>query len=425
MRMLKRFFSRNNNKKKTDLFRAELDGFFLDQKHFLSRLRQERMRSERSGLPLTLVVMDLEDMLKSLAEVKSFSARGFLHHLAGTLKKHTRESDIKGWYEEGKIALLTPYTDLTGANALVSNLASNLAEFSKTNGGFQEHYFMQFMGISSLHTNRNYLAKTPQEEDKNDLSTPQQYYQIKFPSPDYSGSTGMAQVAEVEWPFSLEILNEDQLWHLQLKVKRIIDIVGSLIGILLSAPLMLVIAALIKLTSRGPVLFRQERLGYLGEHFTFLKFRSMKVECDPSLHEEYVCKLINGEHDEINKGTADRPTYKITNDPRVTAFGKFLRKSSLDELPQFFNVLMGDMSLVGPRPPIPYECDKYKRWHCRRVLEGKPGITGLWQVSGRSTTTFEEMVRLDLAYIRNWTLWSDLKIIFKTFWAVVSTKGGY
>jgi exopolysaccharide biosynthesis polyprenyl glycosylphosphotransferase len=238
-------------------------------------------------------------------------------------------------------------------------------------------------------------------------------------------STGAGDIAVTEWPFTFEILNRSQMRSLQLKLKRLIDIVGSITGIVLTVPLMLIISVIVKLTSSGPVLFRQERLGFLGKPFTFNKFRSMKVDSDDFIHKDYVTKLINGEHDSINKGTADQPLYKITDDPRITLFGKFLRKSSLDELPQLFNVLKGDMSLVGPRPPIAYECDVYKRWHCRRVLEVKPGITGLWQVSGRSTTTFDEMVRLDLAYVRNWSLWLDIKIILKTFWAVVSTKGGY
>lgn len=427
--MFKRFFSNSKQKKYHNLFRAELDGSMLAAEQFLDRMRQERLRSERSGLPLTLVIMDLEAVLESLEEAKSFSPASFLGYLAGALRNSTRESDIKGWYEEGKIGLLTPYTDLSGAGALVSNLASNLTEFSKTNGGFQNHDFMQFMGISLLHAGRSYLNRNPdKQEDTLDPSTPQQFYQVEFSKPmsgKLSVSAGSLDVATIEWPFFLEILNQEQSRKLQLMLKRFLDIAGSLVGIILSAPLMLVIAVLVKLTSHGPVLFCQQRLGYLGKPFTFLKFRSMKVDCDPSLHKDYVCKLIKGEYDEINKGTAERPVFKITEDPRVTTLGKFLRKSSLDELPQFFNVLKGDMSLVGPRPPIPYECDKYKRWHCRRVLEAKPGITGLWQVNGRSSTTFEEMVRLDLAYIRNWNLWLDIKIILKTFWAVVSTKGGY
>ncbi|OEU81367.1 MAG: hypothetical protein BA873_09140 [Desulfobulbaceae bacterium C00003063] len=232
-------------------------------------------------------------------------------------------------------------------------------------------------------------------------------------------------VAAAQWPFSLEILSQIRGKDLQLGVKRVVDIIGSLTGILLFSPLMLLIAVLIKVTSPGPVLFRQERLGHLGKPFIFLKFRSMKVACDASIHRDYVTRLIKGENSEINEGTADQPVYKITEDHRVTSIGRFLRKSSLDELPQFFNVLKGDMSLVGPRPPIPYECDQYRRWHCSRVLEVKPGITGLWQVTGRSSTTFDEMVRLDLKYVRTWNLWLDIRILFKTFWSMISAKGGY
>jgi lipopolysaccharide/colanic/teichoic acid biosynthesis glycosyltransferase len=429
MNILKKIFFRKNNTNHKDVLLAELDGFFLEQEQFLGRLREERLRSERSGLPLTLVIMDLEGMLDYMAAAKSFSPNGFLRHLAGTLRNSTRESDVKGWYEQGKIGLLTPYTDLSGAGALVSNLASNLAEFSKTNGSFQKHDFMPFVGLSLLHAGRSYLTRNPdKQEDNFDPSTPQQFYQMEFSTPaagKLSVSGGSVDLATIEWPFFLEILNQEQSRKLQLLCKRFLDIAGSLVGIVLSVPLMLILAVLIKLTSRGPVLFRQQRLGYLGKTFTFLKFRSMKVDCDSSVHKEYVSKLIEGKNEEINKGTDDSPLYKITNDPRITTVGRFLRKSSLDELPQFFNVLKGDMSLVGPRPPIPYECDVYRRWHCRRVLEAKPGITGMWQVNGRSSTTFEGMVRLDLAYIRNWSLWLDIKIMLKTFWAVLSTKGGY
>ena len=188
---------------------------------------------------------------------------------------------------------------------------------------------------------------------------------------------------------------------------------------------MLTIAALVRLTSKGPPLFRQERLGLFGKPFTFLKFRSMKADCDSSLHEIYVTKLINMENEPTKNATVEQALYKITDDPRITPLGGFLRKSSLDELPQLFNVLKGDMSLVGPRPHPLYECEQYKRWHCKRILEMKPGITGLWQISGRSSTTYDQMVRLDLAYMRKWNLLLDLKIIVKTFWVVLSTKGAY
>jgi exopolysaccharide biosynthesis polyprenyl glycosylphosphotransferase len=236
---------------------------------------------------------------------------------------------------------------------------------------------------------------------------------------------GAVDVALVSWPISIELLTHEQAHKLQLQLKRAMDVLGSLAGIVLFAPLMLLIALLIKITSPGPILFRQERLGFLGKPFALLKFRSMRVNSDHSVHRQYVTKLINGDNGTINNGTPKQPVYKIKADPRVTWIGRFLRKTSLDELPQFFNVLRGDMSLVGPRPPIRYEYDNYQRWHCRRVLEVRPGITGLWQVSGRSKTTFNEMVRLDLTYVRTWSLWLDVKILLRTPGAVVSTRGGY
>jgi lipopolysaccharide/colanic/teichoic acid biosynthesis glycosyltransferase len=147
----------------------------------------------------------------------------------------------------------------------------------------------------------------------------------------------------------------------------------------------------------------------------------MYVNNDASIHQEFVKKLISGESGGI--GTQKDKIYKIKHDPRVTLIGSFLRKTSLDEIPQFFNVLLGDMSLVGPRPPIPYEIENYNIWHLRRVLEIKPGITGYWQVAGRSTTTFDTMVRMDLQYIRRWTVWWDIKLILQTPLAVF--KGAY
>jgi lipopolysaccharide/colanic/teichoic acid biosynthesis glycosyltransferase len=184
---------------------------------------------------------------------------------------------------------------------------------------------------------------------------------------------------------------------------------------------MLAVAIAIKLTSSGPVLFRQERLGYTGKSFVFLKFRSMSNKCDDSIHRDYMEKFIK----KNNESPDNTSFYKMTEDPRITPLGRLLRKTSLDELPQLINVLLGEMSLVGPRPPIAYEVDKYSSWHKRRILEVKPGITGLWQVEGRSTLPFDEMVRLDIHYAEKWNLWLDLKIIFKTFKVLLSRKGAW
>jgi lipopolysaccharide/colanic/teichoic acid biosynthesis glycosyltransferase len=173
-------------------------------------------------------------------------------------------------------------------------------------------------------------------------------------------------------------------------------------------------------------LFRQERVGQFGKRFTFLKFRSMYVDNDPSIHKQYICKLIKcADTLPGANGNGTEKVFKITDDPRVTRIGRILRRTSLDELPQIWNVLMGDMSLVGPRPPIPYELENYDLWHRRRILEMKPGITGLWQVYGRSRTTFDEMVRLDIRYTIDWSLWLDIKLLLHTPWAVVTSKGAY
>ena len=134
--------------------------------------------------------------------------------------------------------------------------------------------------------------------------------------------------------------------------------------------------------------------------------------------------LIDGKHDQINQGNRENPLYKLKNDSRVTPVGRIIRKLSIDELPQLLNVLRGEMSLVGPRPPMPFEVEKYKSWHLRRILEVKPGITGLWQVEGRSRTSFDDMVRLDIRYVQNWSLWLDLKILAKTVREVLMPKGG-
>jgi lipopolysaccharide/colanic/teichoic acid biosynthesis glycosyltransferase len=203
--------------------------------------------------------------------------------------------------------------------------------------------------------------------------------------------------------------------------KRVLDILGSAALLIGLSPLFVFAAALVKLTSRGPALFPQERIGAGGRPFRMMKFRTMQVNADPKIHQQYVENFIQSG---AASGSGEK-VFKIVNDPRITPIGHFLRRSSLDELPQFWNVLKGDMSLVGPRPPLPYEVARYKNWHRRRLFEARPGITGLWQVTGRSRTTFDEMVRLDLRYAKRYSLWTDLKILMATPRAVISGKGAH
>jgi lipopolysaccharide/colanic/teichoic acid biosynthesis glycosyltransferase len=205
-------------------------------------------------------------------------------------------------------------------------------------------------------------------------------------------------------------------------LKRALDIVGALVALVLLSPLMLLVALAIKLTSRGPVIFRQPRVGQGGTLFTMYKFRSMRTDMDDRAHREFVAKLIDGAKP-ADEASAQAGAFKMKADPRITSIGRFIRKTSIDELPQFYNVLKGDMSLVGPRPPVPYEAERYKSWHLRRVFELKPGLTGIWQVEGRSRVSFDEMVRMDLRYLRHCSLTFDLGILLRTVRVVLTCEG--
>ena len=223
------------------------------------------------------------------------------------------------------------------------------------------------------------------------------------------------------FPLFLEQVNQERRSRTSYNIaKRSLDLVISLIALIAFAPVMIVIAIAIKSTSKGPVLFRQERIGAGGKSFTFVKFRTMKHKADDSIHKQYVQQLIHGTASS-QSDNPDKPMFKLRDDPRITRIGHFLRKTSLDEIPQLFNVIQGSMSLVGPRPPISYEVNAYKSWHMKR-LSVKPGITGLWQVSGRSTTTFDEMVHLDIEYIDNRSVSLDMKILFQTIPAALDLR---
>jgi len=219
-------------------------------------------------------------------------------------------------------------------------------------------------------------------------------------------------------------LGEPALKGAGLVAKRAVDLVFSISVVAVFAPLFLLISILVRLFSPGPIFFKQIRAGRDGMPFTFYKFRTMRHDTDDTLHREYATSFIGGKELRLRDEKGDKKIYKMPDDPRVTSVGRVLRKTSLDELPQIFNVIRGDMSIVGPRPPIAYELTVYKEWHKRR-LRAKPGITGLWQVSGRSSVPFHDMVLLDLYYINRWSLMLDFEIMFKTIPVMVSGKGAY
>jgi lipopolysaccharide/colanic/teichoic acid biosynthesis glycosyltransferase len=205
-------------------------------------------------------------------------------------------------------------------------------------------------------------------------------------------------------------------------LRRLSDIAFAATLILLFSPVLIAVAVAVRLDSHGPALFRQRRVGYREREFTLFKFRSMRLDADPRGHKEYVTALIKGASESGGANGDGKDLYKLAVDNRITPVGRWIRKWSLDELPQLFNVLLGDMTLVGPRPAIPYEVAEYPNWYLQR-FSVKPGLTGYWQVSGRNERTYEEMVRLDIEYAERRSLGLDLSILVKTPWVVLSRKG--
>lgn len=344
----------------------------LPRNDFALQLQREKRRAERSKRPLSIVVYRISDTDQSP------SPNADVGEFLELLHRASRETDIIGHLGESHIAVLCPDTDDHGVNAYIRK-------------------------VEDLAPERRFETES--------ATYPDQLFEKL--------SQGGKLAPTLHQLMSDEFQNRRPGYRL----KRMLDIVGASLLILLLSPLMLLVAFLVATTSRGPVIFKQMRLGTGGEPFAFYKFRSMVVNMDDSIHRQFVADLIKGEIDASSQGESCGPVYKIRSDPRVTWIGRIIRKTSIDELPQFFNVLKGDMSLVGPRPPIPYEAEIYQAWHLRRILSAKPGITGLWQVQARSTVTFNEMVRLDLRYIRECSLLLDLKILLKTVGVVLRCDG--
>ncbi len=354
----------------------------LPQDLFMKLLCLERKRTERSGRRFVLLLLDAGTLLKD-AKVP------VLANLLSAITHATRDTDLMGWYKDGSV-LGVIFTEVGDAEdkSIVHALSTKL-------------------------TDSLYGALSIREINEIRLS-----FHI-FPEDwDDEGPEG-----PVTSTLQMELAREINRQKVSLSAKRLMDIAGSAVGLILCLPVFVVIALAIKLTSRGPVLFRQVRLGQYGRKFTFLKFRSMYVGSGHKIHEEYVKQFIMGRPNTDQTAKNDQKLYKLTADPRITPVGRFLRNTSLDELPQFLNVLLGDMSLVGPRPPVIYEFERYDLWHKQRLLAVKPGITGLWQVDGRSRVKFDDMVRLDIRYARSWSLWLDIKILLQTPRAVISGNG--
>jgi lipopolysaccharide/colanic/teichoic acid biosynthesis glycosyltransferase len=342
----------------------------ISQELFLDALVRERKRADRfeEAFVVLLITLDRQRLDKQAVQ-----------HLAEELVQSSTGADVIGWFERdtvlGLIRPLTPADLESGAASLEETVRRNVAR----------------------------------------SVTPFLAGACAFRCETYSSQSDAAPVS-----FAAGESRPNPRHLARRAAKRALDLFGSVGCLVALAPVFIAVALVVKATSKGPVFFRQQRIGRAGRPFTMLKFRTMHVGTDERIHREYVESFIR-QGQAATSGTD--AVFKLVNDPRITSVGNFLRKSSLDELPQFLNVLSGEMSLVGPRPPIPYEVAQYKSWHRRRVLEAKPGITGLWQVTGRSRTTFDDMVRLDLRYVATSSLWTDVKILLATPRAVISGNG--
>ena len=342
----------------------------LDRDAFLHELEREKRRADRSRLPLSIVRWHVR---------ADHHGQWTSMQLRETINSSRRETDIVGEIATGVVGVLLPDTGKDGARAFVRKVADRMHD----------------LRISAT-------AST-------------------YPDDAFDGIASGQGVPDEASAFADESAVPSRAF--EDASKRVLDVVLSLLLMFALAPIMVAAALAVALTSPGPVIFRQSRLGRGGVPFDFYKFRSMRPSNDDSIHREFVSSLIQGKHADINQQPSGDPLFKIKNDPRVTPVGRFIRSTSIDELPQLFNVLKGDMSLVGPRPPLSYEAEQYQSWHLRRILEVRPGITGLWQVEGRSRVSFDEMVRLDLRYIKQRSLALDLKLLVRTVGVVLARHG--
>jgi lipopolysaccharide/colanic/teichoic acid biosynthesis glycosyltransferase len=356
----------------------------LPEREFVRALTLERKRAERSRK--LFVVM--------LLEVRPPHPRAERDTLLGRtlpiIRASIRETDIAGWHKQ---------------DAMLGVIFAELGTVGKESA----------LGALRAKITAALRSTLPPEEVERVHIT----FHC-FPDDWNSGEPG--QPVGNLYP---DLVERDEARRVAGGIKRGIDLLGATMALIALAPVLVAVAIAIKLTSPGPVLFRQKRIGQYGVPFTCLKFRSMHAVNDAHIHKDYVTRLIAGRIDPVPSEGNGKAVYKLTNDPRLTPVGAFLRKLSLDELPQFFNVLRGQMSLVGPRPPVPYELEVYDVWHRRRLVEVKPGITGLWQVNGRSRLRFDDMVRLDLQYATTWSVWLDIKILLRTPYAVFSGDGAH
>ena len=368
--------------------------------NFYRSLERERDRSDRFGLKFAVVSFDLKTVNLNGKYPKLFTK---------AVHSRIRVSDEIGWIDDQNIGLLLFNTEKEGAIRFVKDVKATI-----DNNTTLPNYRLYVYPADGKRIQKNFRnIVLPKNENRRHYNkNVKKRLHPNLIHSDILDSTSRSSHPDEKTDLCQNLGNifprKMPLW------KRFLDITGASIALVVFSPFFLIIPVFIKVLAPGPVFFKQERVGFGGRKFMFLKFRSMKVNADPTVHRQYLAGLINSE------GEVEKPMIKLDGrNSQIIPFFKFIRKTYLDELPQLINVLRGEMSLIGPRPPIPYEVAEYSRWHNSR-FDIVPGMTGLWQISGKNRLTFKEMVRLDINYCRKLSFVSDLKILFKTPLVILS-----
>ncbi len=371
--------------------RRTLPGIYSVEQ-FRAALERERARVDRNGHHIALV----------LIQVGGSNRTSKAPRVIDVLKDRLRLTDEAGWFDQSRIGVLMPCTSCEGAWHMVADLCRIM------NGGLSlsDCRVYTYPHDRSVGAGGTRMARCDELLAESFLAS---LSQTDGPAESVV-SASPAPAGSADEPAHVNPL-ETTVWTGPSAWQRGLDVICALLGLAALAPVFILAALFIKLVSPGPAFFKQVRIGRGGRPFVLWKFRTMKTDADSSLHRNHMSALIRRGAGSGEAGA--RPMTKIDNDPRVIPLGGILRRTCIDELPQLVNVLRGEMSLVGPRPPIPYEVREYLPWQTRR-LDAVPGLTGLWQVSGKNKLTFEEMVRLDIQYSRKKSFWMNVKILFRT-----------
>ncbi len=385
---------------------ARPSGNVSSVEQFHAILEREKARVERNAHQFSLILFELARSGRESV----FQGR----YLTDSLVNRIRWTDEAGWYDNRHIGIILPDTSVVGAHSVAGRICKAITSkiaapvytvytypsesLPNGNGHYKQLSFIDICSLWESESSRKYLISTDVRYKRNNPPVSKQL------STEIVCNEA-AQSAEIE-PFFCQM---SRVW------KRAFDIMFSMVALIILSPLFLFVSMLIKVVSKGPVFFKQKRVGYNGKTFIMWKFRTMEVNTDVTKHKRYLIKLIN---DAKNTTSAEKPMIKLNNCSEWIRFGWVIRKMCIDELPQLINVLCGNMSLVGPRPALSYEVEEYLPWHYRR-FDVIPGMTGLWQVSGKNRLSFNEMVRLDIRYSREVSFWLDVKILLKTPFAII------